>query len=459
MPQGGYQRHKLTSLDDVSALTEFYYTAKSNMIAQSSFAFNQRTFDLVSNSSLSRKKSRILVRCISSPLSVTSEGGSIIGIPREDNSADFSFVEHRDGCKITQIDTQETAEAFVKERLYELDTSLAISKSAKADIICFGEFAYPAPRPLRDGLSIRGITGYGEFRIKFEEQIKDRLQMHPNLFLLMGSYHCPITLYNCAVIFPHSGANKTVDYDLYSDRNDLLIERQSLPETTGHQTLAPILHEKRFPAKRAGEKTRTPTNLNFDFFQTRYGKIAILICSDVVDLNQFSLIIRKNEFSNKHDKKDRIEIVLIPSYNRSSILNNMCRDLSFLASTFVIVVNANSGEFNFPDTTLYFCGMEYSELVNQKSQVRDSIKKEYEDRILISHQKHEFHHQVVSDAKPNRIFSIHDFVIDLEAVEPVLHDFLQLMAPLQPRGFNRQSAFLENTDRFKGIKDDLFGAS
>ena len=68
--------------------------------------------------------------------------------------------------------------------------------------------------------------------------------------------------------------------------------------------------------------------------------MSVLICSDAMDINQFSNIIRFNQEADNSNEIERIFMVTIPAYNFSKYLLDACRDLSLSARTNVLVTNA-----------------------------------------------------------------------------------------------------------------------
>ena len=101
----------------------------------------------------------------------------------------------------------------------------------------------------------------------------------------------------------------------------------------------PIVHRKRFPARRAGERARVPDDHTFRTYFHPLGRICVLICSDAIDINQFLNIIRYNEEAGPLSL-NRIFMVIVPTFNQSTFLLDACKDLSALARTNVLVTNA-----------------------------------------------------------------------------------------------------------------------
>ena len=63
-------------------------------------------------------------------------------------------------------------------------------------------------------------------------------------------------------------------------------------------------------------------------------------------------------------------MVLLPSFNKSKRLVSMCRELSYLANTVVVNVNANAEDKSFPDTGIYVCGLDTDQLPSDFASVK-----------------------------------------------------------------------------------------
>ncbi len=316
-----------------------------------------KTDGRISTEAASRAK-QIRVTCISSP----------IKIRRAETSGEFDLrgAAFRDGCHLVQADGQEVAERWTEERLKELDVALA----KDPDIICFGEFSYPPNWGVSDpGWTVDSIRVAESRRLDFENKVVERLKKaeakrkkkdgaYPAMgerrpFVFLGSYHCLMTLYHVGVIYPW-GATKGEHYcNVMREARG----RNASPFPEKLRLSAPLFYRKRFPARRAGEDTRVPAGRDFDIFRFPFGRVAVAICSDMVDLNQFLSIARYNISG----REKGIDILLVPSFNESPLFPSMCRELSYLAGLIVVVVNANHQDANFPETQIYADGREFSE--------------------------------------------------------------------------------------------------
>ncbi len=281
-----------------------------------------------------RRKGKTRIVCVSAPFEV-GEGKDLL---------QRSF---RDGCKLVQLTDPKQASAWLERREQELVEALGLTP----DVVCFGELAYPPPPPSEDnGWDVDLIREYGARRIDFEDQVRRYLRRrNSNAFVFLGTFHCLMTLYNVGVAFPWGPSTDGVKVEVADEWLDAKEKGEEIVQQT-----PPVTLRKRFPARRAGEVTRTPPQPTFDVFFTEFGRVGVLICSDIVDLNQFLTVARWN---TPTDKYANIDYILVPSYNDSKKLVSMCQELSYIAATTVIVTNANPGNADFPETQLFCCGL------------------------------------------------------------------------------------------------------
>lgn len=277
------------------------------------------------------------------------------------DKADFTMRVHRDDCSLCEAAPNYNRSAWLEYRANELKAALTPPKSfGKPNIVCFGELAYPPPPAADFATGVEYVTHVGRRQAHFERRIRSVVDDHAGgaiPFLFLGSYHCPITLYNVGMVVPHGITDGQID--MHATKLRLNLTSTPEIEETTRKVSVPIPHRKRFPAKRASEQTRVPPDNRFRLFLTPVGRVAILICSDVVDMNQFLFIVRYND---SMAKVHRIDFVLVPSYNTSRALLEMCRQLSEMAATTVLVVNANHYDANngFPHTSIFCCGKSFS---------------------------------------------------------------------------------------------------
>lgn len=257
------------------------------------------------------------------------------------NTSDLRVREYRDDCMLCEAAPRYDRGSWIDARARELEAALRPPGGlASPQIVCFGELAYPPPDATAFATSVEYVNQFGRHQAEFEERIRKVCANHASAedtFLFLGSYRCPITLYNVGMVAPRGALARLLQMEITGRR----LTRDKLPEPTRETkpVSVPIAHRKRFPAKRANEHTRVPPDNQFRVFGTPVGRVAVLICSDVVDLNQFLFIVRYNDSMGK---ADRINYVLVPSYNNSSSLVAMCKQLSEIAAVTVMIVNANA---------------------------------------------------------------------------------------------------------------------
>lgn len=251
------------------------------------------------------------------------------------------------------------------DRLSELKAALKF----KPNIICFPEFSYPPPHyPEAEGLKLSDEKAAAGRRGEFEKSAL-ALVGKSEIFLCLGSYHCPMSLYNISVIYPWGPHQWMRAQHVKNDTSTTEfggIEKEPLIVRNDFE--APAIYRKRFPAQKLGEQVRTPAGRKVDVFHSGVGNILVLICSDVLDLNQFLMIVHENQNQPDYD------CILIPSYNPSPMFSDLCRDLSAFAATTVIVANArDSSRRDFPPSEIYVCGDNTEELNSSSFDERHGV--------------------------------------------------------------------------------------
>ena len=296
-------------------------------------------------------------------------------------------IEQVNGGGMVVLADGQSASDLVDVRTRQLATAL----NHEPDFVSFCEFAFPpieesqvSEEDRRDLFSERlEQTVDGLFtdqattmltRAKAESSYdKEHLP-----FICLGSAHCMLNRYNIGVVAP--GGEFENGWRMRRRRTNPF---QTDRHKNYHEELGegPIIHKKRTPARRAGERARVPEAHGFRLYRHELGLIAVLICSDAMDINQFANIMRHNLNADlKGDRTDRIFLTLIPAYNLSSILMDACRDLSLSARTNVLVTNA-MGESqtqvlrdmgrseNLPRSEFFFMGRNSSQLASANAGV------------------------------------------------------------------------------------------
>lgn len=288
-----------------------------------------------------------------------------------------ALSEFRDGTQLLRANDGYLREEWTQHRLDELNAALDL----KPDIICFPEFSFPPPPPpLREGgWAMRDINRSVAHRVRFEEEAEKVLkQRRSKAFVFLGSYHCLMTLYNVGVIYPWGADRKgrvSFTEKTVSEWDEGELERST--KYVDRDVEAPIFYQKRYPARKVGERTRVPTGWDFNIFTRSFGQLGVAICSDIVDLNQFGMFIREG-----FDPHKGYDIILIPAYNAGSSFGPICRDLSYMSATAVVVVNARDPwKQELPASEIYVCGEPARRL--DTSTNRDLRKLvSFDDRVL-----------------------------------------------------------------------------
>lgn len=243
----------------------------------------------------------------------------------------------------------------------------------QADFIVFPEFSLPAGQVSQSnkGPVDAVVQDHSAVGRKIFEQALDQDYYPKNEpFVVFGSAHCGASGFNVGVIHPGALGRdgwkiERVREDLAGSRREVRTDRRTKVER------GPTSQAKLFPARRAGEKTAVPIDPTFRIYQQQdVGYVAVLICSDAIDLNQVMRIVDINE---RNGWPGRINMVLVPAFNFSHKLLYSCSALSYAAQTVVAVVNA-SGDFKkhpvFEDNSLmrseiFICGKDLEKLVEQ----------------------------------------------------------------------------------------------
>lgn len=259
---------------------------------------------------------------------------------------------------------RESVECIRDERAGQLKRALSDSP----DVISFCEFALPPCEFHPEDISLIGNMDVFQqdlidrVDLRYEETALDLLnravmdgaEQKDLPFIFYGSAHCNLTRFNIGAVSP--GGALESNYFLERMREDPFGSMRSLKYdlVDGHsaerlQGRGPIAHKKKFPARRAGERARVPDDQNFRLYKNELGYVSVLICSDAVDINQAANIVRINRAADDASLFERINLVIVPAFNKSELLFDACRDLSAMARTNVLVTNAK-GNFADPKT-------------------------------------------------------------------------------------------------------------
>lgn len=307
---------------------------RRNFINQSTLAFDREYIDPdynAKNGHFDLDPGKIRLAIFSSNLRIEGQVGP--------DEADLHW-EHSGTHGLVTPASNTTAAEMRAARAKELDSAL----DANADIVAFSEFAHPPLEAIPPAL-VRSNPFGQDFLSKCSALHLDQSQElieQSNLakettapFAFLGSSHCEASRYNVGIVYPgplakEGWVSKVKRFNPIDER------RKEMPQVPG---TGPIIHKKRFPSYRNGEAARTPDDFIFKLYHSRFGRIAVLICSDVIDLNQITSIINHNHLRDTGDQ-NRISFVLVPAFNESELLYDACRDLSAAAQAVVALVNA-----------------------------------------------------------------------------------------------------------------------
>jgi hypothetical protein len=203
-----------------------------------------------------------------------------------------------------------------------------------SNLICVNELGYPAF--LNTKKNLNGVEPQAlmkqkdkDFRLKVQE-ISNRY----NTIIVCGTYHNPEDYHNKAVIFFPKLANSIEHLKLTSAKSE-----------------------------NVGEIIRVPSNRNFPVYDTIYGNICVLICSDAFDLNMF---FRNIKMTDGRAFEDNIDIIFVPSFTEVS-LEASCQALSYFSKSVVIYVNTQLSVYN----AVFVGGQRLSQLGNEPTRVVD----------------------------------------------------------------------------------------
>lgn len=288
------------------------------------------------------KPERLRVVCVSSELAIWGD------------KAVMSMEPMRDGSNLLRPLKTYNYDAWMKARLAELKAAIALEPHA----IIFPEFAYPpGPDPKAGGWSLDEIGDTVGRRVEFE-QAALKLLGEKQIFLILGSFHCLMTLYNVAVIYPW-GRHRPGATEMWIEGRETTDDGIIFPvsKKVPGFVKAPVMYRKRFPARKVGEQARVPAGQGINVFECAFGKVMVLICSDVLDLNQFMTIVRENLLARD------LDFIIIPAYNPADSFGDICRDLSALSGATVIVANATDEGIGLTESEVYICGETIDEVI------------------------------------------------------------------------------------------------
>jgi predicted amidohydrolase len=179
----------------------------------------------------------------------------------------------------------------------------ALSKGA--DIVCLGEFDFPPVDPNREAESSAANE-------KYRRWITSRL--------VRGG--------RPAIVF--AGSSHQWQEAGCTNIGETFIAE---PNHEGKIVVRHLRYEKRIAAKNQGEILLETMPIH-PYFATSLGKVAVLICMEAFDPAMVMSVFANSSSYN------RLDVILVPSYNRSRKLLRSCQQLSSLANCIVVYVNA-----------------------------------------------------------------------------------------------------------------------
>jgi predicted amidohydrolase len=213
---------------------------------------------------------------------------------------------------------RENQARWIKKNQDAIDVAL----SGGADIVCLGEFDFP---PVDDRNAAESTAANESHRDWIRNRLRDAGRP---AVVFAGSSH-QWSEQGCANI----GETFFADAD---DAGEIFIRHQQ--------------YEKRLAAKKMGETLTETQEPVHPFFATSLGKVAVLICMEAFDPAMVMSVFAHSRSYNK------LDVILVPSYNRSEMLLRSCQQLSSLANCIVVYVNA-LGTAEHENAQVYLSGV------------------------------------------------------------------------------------------------------
>ena len=346
--------------------SEFISRLMKNIFGRTAHSLDTVEYKLAAGASRTQAPpSELTIASVASAINCFGENGELKACTFEDSRKVCLASEHYD------------RDLWINDRERELRTVLKLSQKldVEPDIVCFPELSYPPPSnrtysrieptTYREELvnTYFDRSSYGRNRDDYEKRMIGLLNGHGEPFTFLGSFHCPFDFYNIGIIYPLGARTHT----LKAEASGKYLDDHSTDNKPIQWKLSPpILYRKRFPARRLNEFTRVPSNFEFHTYSVSGLRMGVMICSDVLDANQLLNVARVNAFGTVHNK---IDVIMVPSYNESPRLVSMCRELSYLARNIVVYVNANDQKVTsdeepspIPKSTIFVAGFEPHEL-------------------------------------------------------------------------------------------------
>ncbi|MEM6477815.1 MAG: hypothetical protein AAF647_02090 [Pseudomonadota bacterium] len=199
---------------------------------------------------------------------------------------------------------------WMDERLEILRTCV----NAGAQIITLGEFDYP---PVFNDAHDR------EFNKEVQSLIDGAQQ---EVFLLAGSRH-EVDRANRKVIAAWNRAKIFANTKLACH-----------PRAEDSPFMFPVDHEKIVPAEKAGERITIPRKPTIGYYETRLGRIGVLVCVDAYSPNVLFTLLNQRQLG----AEEKLDYILIPAYNMSPKFYFACQVVSLACQTVVVLADSCS---------------------------------------------------------------------------------------------------------------------
>ncbi|MCP4934760.1 MAG: hypothetical protein GY927_11280 [bacterium] len=249
------------------------------------------------------------------------------------------------------------------ERLAHLETCL----DNGANIICLGEFDFP---PVQHGVD----------HASFEKAILEKINARDYpVFVVAGSRH---------------EYNK--DDETCVNVARIIVNRNLKDVVTSRELNNVFLHNKIVPATKVGEIISPPNSIDVKYYDTKIGRIAVLICVDAYNPTlMFSLIDPQlyKRGGTLRGEPDQLDFILVPAYNFSPKLYYSCQVLSLLCRCTVLLVDAccqwtGATELKCLEAELFFNGRSFSDRRKDNDELGEKIYEE--DKVHIWQLKKNF---------------------------------------------------------------------
>lgn len=157
--------------------------------------------------------------------------------------------------------------------------------------------------------------------------------------LVLGSFHSHSTMKNSAVVsLPRKPTTKP-------DLPKGVISKEDFPnEIRGKDGRDEcerynFLHDKFAAAEKIGEKLAPRDEINWYFYDTPMGVMAILICYDSLDPRMIMRLLKYDYNEQKTDKRKAFDLIVIPTFSNNPKVRHAAQSLSQALDTTVVYVN------------------------------------------------------------------------------------------------------------------------